>query len=98
MPSVARAEHLRGVRQGLFGDGDAAQHAGNLGDLLVAAQLADLAQHAAPAGLFGDDEVVLQFYDDDLDEIIIPTVEFIPGFARVWMPDDTHQLNVTIIG
>ena len=48
--------------------------------------------------LFGDDEVVLQFYDDDLDEIIIPTVEFIPGFARVWMPDDTHQLNVTIIG
>lgn len=48
--------------------------------------------------LFGNDDLVLQFYDADLDEIIIPTVEFITGYARVWMPNNSHQLNVTIIG
>jgi hypothetical protein len=48
--------------------------------------------------IFSDDNLVLQFYDDDSNEVIIPTVEFITGFIRVWMPDNTHQLHVTIIG
>ncbi|MCF8019862.1 MAG: hypothetical protein K9L62_10725 [Vallitaleaceae bacterium] len=48
--------------------------------------------------IFNDDNLVLQFYDYDSNEVTIPTVEFITGFIRVWMPDNTHQLNVTIIG
>jgi len=49
--------------------------------------------------LFSSEDVVAEFYDIDTDNIIVPnSIDFSSGNMRVWMPDNTHQLNVTIIG
>lgn len=50
--------------------------------------------------LFISDRVVMEFYDTDTNMVMHPSVEFLSGqdTARVWMPDNTHQLNVTLIG
>ena len=50
---------------------------------------------------FEDNDVTMSFVDADTKQLIYPTlVDFIDGgtTARIWMPDDTHNVNVTIIG
>ncbi len=49
---------------------------------------------------FAGNDVVVQYYDIDSDEVIYPAaIEFTSlTNIRVWMSDDTRQLNVTIIG
>ena len=48
----------------------------------------------------GGNDVVVQFYDTSTLEVVIPsTVEFPDSTTvRVWMPDNTKQLNATIVG
>jgi hypothetical protein len=48
----------------------------------------------------GTDDVVLEFFDDTTSERIEPAdVEFTgSNVVRIWMPDNTHTINVTIIG
>jgi len=48
--------------------------------------------------IFNNNEITFQFYDIDTDEIVIPSVVFSVGNMRIWMPDNTHQLNATLIG
>jgi len=49
---------------------------------------------------FSSNDVVLELYDFDTNFKIEPTdIEFVSNtFLKIWMADDTHQLNVTIIG
>lgn len=50
---------------------------------------------------FEDSDVTMSFVDADTKQYIYPTlVDFIDGdtTARIWMPDDTKNINVTIIG
>jgi len=49
---------------------------------------------------FGSNDVVIEIYDIDTSFKIEPTdIEFVSATTvKIWMPDDTHQLNVTIIG
>jgi hypothetical protein len=50
---------------------------------------------------FGDNEIIMSFVDADTMQYIYPTaVVFIDGgtTARIVMTDDTHNVNVTIIG
>jgi len=50
---------------------------------------------------FEDSDVTMNFVDADTKEYIYPSlVDFIDGgtTARIWMPDDTKNVNVTIIG
>ena len=48
----------------------------------------------------GSNDVVVQFYDTSTLEMVVPsTVEFPDSTTvRVWMPDNTKQLNATIVG
>ncbi len=49
---------------------------------------------------FPGDDLVLEIYDlDSLSKIEPADIEYVSDtFVRIWMIDDTHQLNVTIIG
>jgi len=49
---------------------------------------------------FGDNDVIIQFYDTSTSEMVTPTTVEFPDSStvRVWMPDTTKQLNATLIG
>lgn len=49
---------------------------------------------------FGGNDIVFECMDDNTKMRIEPTdIQFLSNTAvRIWMPDNTHQLNVTIIG
>jgi len=49
---------------------------------------------------FGDNHVIFEFVDNNTNNVIRPAaIDFIfPTVARIWMVNDTLQLNVTIIG
>lgn len=57
-------------------------------------------QDISLAAFGGDNEVIFEFISDTSGKVVKPTViEFVDSItARIWMPNNTTQLNVTILG